>query len=240
MPDFLPRRQVDFLNWSANFDRQINLAPQNFGLAAQQAADYTQRHAAFAQAYPTAIDPAGGGPSAIVGKNQAESALREYARTLAGIIRAQRSVTDEQRIVLGLRQARKRPTRIARPEHAPKIAINWPTGRSVTMHLRDAQRPTSTAKPQGVDNAVIFSFVGEYPRPSMKEWRMHAMATRTTKTIYFEPRYAPLPGVKVWITAQWSNPRGQTGPTAPPVFTHIGFAGFAAAPRGAGHLSLAA
>lgn len=30
------------------------------------------------------------------------------------------------------------------------------------------------------------------------------------------------------ITAQWSNPRGETGPTAPPVFTHLGFGGFAA------------
>lgn len=239
MPDFLPRRQVEFLHWSANFDRHINLAPQDYGLAAQQAAEYSQLHAAFAQAYRIANDPSTGGKSAVAGKDMAEVTLRKHARQLAGIIRAQPGVNDQQRIALGLKQRRRRPTRIGRPEHAPRISIDWPIGRAVTVYLRDAQRPRSKAKPKGVDHAVIFSFVGEYPPALVKDWRIHAMATCNRKTLFFDWRAAPLPGTKVWITARWESPRGEAGPIAPPVFTYIGFAGFAAPPPGAADLALA-
>src|SRR5438128_954067 len=102
MPDFLPRRGFDFLNWSRAFDQQINSDPQAFGIRPEDAAEYAMRHAAFAEAMQTANAPGSRTVPSIARKSTAEAALKQLARALVRAVKLHAGVTPSQRIGLGL------------------------------------------------------------------------------------------------------------------------------------------
>lgn len=87
---------------SKAFSEQISASPEAYGLTSEMAEAYAARHAVFAQAV-LAIGNRGTKTSAMVaGKNDARRALVEMASKLGKIISGTPSVTDAQRVNLGL------------------------------------------------------------------------------------------------------------------------------------------
>lgn len=220
MPDSLPRRGADLVQWSANFDRLINASPESYSLSAGQAAEYTLLHDAFASAYQIANHPAMRTSLAIIDKNDAEKALRANARILARIIRASGVVSDGMIFGLGLHVAKLTRTRIPRPNRAPNLRIDAASGNTLTLRLADVQHTTSRAKPGNAKGAAIFIYAGEHPPASRDDWSFAAHTTQTNAQIHL-PAAMPA-GTKVWITASWHNNKGN-GPLSTPIFTHSGY-----------------
>lgn len=94
---------------SANFSTRITATPAAYGLVAAQATAYAAVNAAYQTAYTTAITPATRTKGAVAAKNDAKDALRAMASDLAKIIDGTPTVTDQQKIDLGL-AIRKTPT----------------------------------------------------------------------------------------------------------------------------------
>jgi hypothetical protein len=122
MPDFLPRRDADLLNWSRNFDQRINSSYEQYGISAQQATDYSPLHAAAA-AYETWQRPDTRTPGARAAKDQAVAALKAQARRLVVFIRATPDVSDTLMIDAGLRPRKRTMTPTPRPDRAPFIRV---------------------------------------------------------------------------------------------------------------------
>lgn len=219
--DFLPRREADLRGFSVNFNSKINsIGPQSLGLTAAQAADYNQVHNSFMAAYVLATSPSTRTRPVVVAKRAAVKALRQLARQLAAIIRAQPGVSDHQKAVLGLtiNGAGGRSPRIARPRTAPRLYITPLEGGRIRLRLRDPGEPAKRGKPTGARSALIMRWVGGHPEPDMSKWKLAGMTTRTTliitlpQTVGGVPRI-PGPGVPgVWIKACWQNPRSESGP----------------------------
>ena len=229
MPDFLPRREAELLQWSANFDRQINDAPGDFGLSVQVAADYRALHEAFAQAYQLSQEPSTRTASAVVAKDDAKAALLALARGLARVVRGQPGVTDAQRLELGLVVRRSgRLARVAAPAAAPQLAVEPILGRgAVRVRLFDPASPNRRAKPRGVAGATLLTFVGEAEPEGSSHWSFGRSTTRTTAVVALPEGGAC--GARVWVTAFWFSPTGRRGPASAAVPT-----------RGAGGWGLAA
>src|SRR5689334_18032600 len=119
MPDFLPRRSVDMLQWSRNFDQLLSTQYQSYGITQPLAELYSQLHADFLEAFRRDADPSTKGPSANLARRTTEAALRKYVRKVALQIRGQADVTDQQRRELGLRERRKKPTKPQLPWSPP-------------------------------------------------------------------------------------------------------------------------
>jgi hypothetical protein len=216
--DFIPPVESEFVTWSTNFNARITATPTAFNLTTLQATAYGTAHDAFVTAYDAANNDGTRTPSAVISKNDAKKVLIDNARMLARIIQAAPSVTNTQKSDLGL-TVHSVHAPIPAPAHAPGLVIEGVSGNTVRIRLIDIENPMRRGKPDGVESAGIFSFVGAAAPTEESAWNYEGNATRTVINVVFPPATAP--GAKVWFTAYWINPRAQKGPSAIPVGTNI-------------------
>jgi hypothetical protein len=218
MPDFLPAKNAELLAWSSSFSEKINLTPTAFGLVASQSAGYQTLHEAFENALSISSDPATRTRGTVQATRDARTPLKAEARELARIINAFPSITNQQRIDLGLTPRTNEPSPINPPEEPPVLEVVSANGRIVKVRLR-GQNSEGRGKPEGVDGATVFAFIGAAPPADITQWIFMGSTTRTIFDVEF-PSSAPA-GAQVWLTAFWKNPRDMSGPACAPVAAYL-------------------
>src|SRR5688572_9679270 len=124
---FLPNKDAALLAWSLNFSTRITATPTAYGLVAADATAYAALHTNFATTM-AAVDPDERNKIATAAKNTARLALKTSARLLAKRVEGTASVTDAQKLELGL-NVRAMPSPIPPPATAPIISITSVMGR---------------------------------------------------------------------------------------------------------------
>ncbi len=189
---FLPDRDSALLAWSLNFKSLITATPTAYGLTAEQASVYDALHEAYATAL-AAADPSIRNKPATATKNVRRAMLKTQARLLAGLIEHTVSVSDAQKLELGL-TVRKPPTPVPAPSASPNIDIVSVNGRSVKVRLH-GDEPGRRGRPAGVQGASVFSYVGEQPTDDISAWKFEGSTTRTRFDVEFPATVQP--GTKV-------------------------------------------
>jgi hypothetical protein len=212
--DFIPSREGERVTYSFNFKERIVAAPTLYGLTADQATAYAALHDDFAEAYQAAIDPSTRTPAAITAKNTAMDLLIAKLRQLAGIVQKCPTVTDEQRVILGLPVRKTEPTPINPPTEMPVLEINERFGTVVQLKLHDGSG-SRRGKPAGVAGASVFSFVGPTPPADVEGWKFEGSTSKTLFDVEFP--VATAPGTVVFFTAFWCNAKFEAGPGCAPV-----------------------
>jgi hypothetical protein len=111
---FTSRKDSVLAAGSANFATKISATPTAYGLVAGQATAYAALNTTFQTAYTTAITPSTRTKATVAAKNSARVPLRKMASDLAKIIDGTPTVTDQQKIDLGL-NVRKTPSNPGSP-----------------------------------------------------------------------------------------------------------------------------
>jgi len=219
---FLPDKDAALLAWSQNFSTKISATPENFGLSSAQATSYQTLHDGFADALAL-CDPAVRNKTSCMAKNTAKLALKDGARSLAKIVEGTDTVTDAQKIELGL-NVRAMPSPIPAPTSAPDIDIVSVLGRTVKLRLHNSGDPSpKRGRPDGVAGATIFSYVGDAPPEDVNDWKFEGNTTRTVIDVEFPVGAAA--GAKVYFTAFWYSARALSGPLCDPVSTVLQYGG---------------
>lgn len=99
---FTERKDSDLASGSNNFSTKISASPTSYGLSASQATAYAALNTAWQAAYQTAITPSTRTKSTVAAKNASRAPLRVMASNLAKIIDGTPTVTDAQKIDLGI------------------------------------------------------------------------------------------------------------------------------------------
>ncbi len=215
--DYLPIREAELVTWIRTFNNGIQSSPTTYGLTVPQATAYGVLADAFIAAYRVAnAEPTRTRPS-IITKDHAKRQAIAATRQLAWIVQKHPGTTDTMRSTLGLTVPAAR-TRIGRPADPPRLIVVSRLATTVRIRLRDAAS-TRRGKPDGVQGARLYSYVGATPPAAIDDWRSEGQITRPVCDVVF-PFMTP-PGAVVWMTAQWYNPRGETGPACAPVSTNI-------------------
>lgn len=210
---------ANLLVGSLNFSTLISAGAASYGLLPAQAVSYAALHSSYASAFAAAADPISRTKGKVATKNSCRRFLIEGARNLAAIIQSTPTVTDEQKIDLGL-TVRSAPQPQPRPTEPPDMDIVSVEGHLVKLRLHDSTTPSRRGRPPGASGAAVLSYVGETPSADPAEWRLEGPTTRTTVEVQFDSSIAP--GSKVYLTAFWFNARGQ-GPACAPESTYIQF-----------------
>lgn len=105
---FFNGRYTRLYNGSAVFSAKINSSPELYGLSALQASSYAALHAVYAEKYLAAANRDHRSPVDTLARNDAAIPLKAMAVQLASIINSVPSVTNEQKLELGL-SVRKTP-----------------------------------------------------------------------------------------------------------------------------------
>ena len=216
---FLPDTDAALLAWSLNLSNLITATPTTYGLVAGDATAYSALHTSYASAL-AACDPGQRSKSLVATKNAARAALKNSARLLAKRVEGTASVTDAQKIELGL-NVRAMPSPIPAPSNPPALDIVSVTGRTVRVRLHDAADASRRGKPAGVAGATVFSYVGAAAPTDPAAWKFEGNTTRTTIDVVFPDTVAA--GAVAWITAFWRNERDLSGPACAPISTNLQF-----------------
>lgn len=219
---FLPRTDAALLAWANNFLAVAQAAPATYGLTAAQCTDFGTLVTAYAAAL-AACDPGIRNKAATVTKKQARVDLEQSARLLAMLVQAQASVTDAQKIKLGL-NVRAMPTRRPVPDTEPGLRVVSVFGQTVKIRLFD-KMAGRRGKPPGVIGASVFTYVGPVAPQNIAEWAFRGNWGTTSIDVAFASDLPP--GTLVWFTACWFNGRKQSGPACAPVYTHLAGGGVA-------------
>lgn len=217
MASFLPDRDDELLAWSVNFSTRITATPTAFGLTAALATAYATVHSNYATAL-AACDPGERSKADVAAKNVARATLKAQASLLAKLVQGTASVTDSQKIELGL-NVRAEPTPRPAPAAPPTLAVKVVSGWTVSIKLSDSQDSGRRGKPADVIGASIFSYVGATPPTDISDWKFEGNTGRVKQNVVFDDTLAP--GTKVWLTAFWFNGRKQSGPACAPVSTNL-------------------
>jgi hypothetical protein len=227
--NYIPTREADLLAWANNFNILLGTMGTAVGLDAGQVTAFNALYTAFADAYAvTQSDDRG--PVATQTKKTAKHAMVNGPggiRKLVGIIQKHPATTNTQREALRITIPDTEPTPIPPPEFAPILIVTSMPGRVMKIRLQNPQRPKHNKRPDGVQGATLFSYVGEEAPADIDLWKFEGSTTRTEFTAEIPVTVAE--GTKVWFTAFWFNPRSQSGPPATPVFAHVQYGGMAAA-----------
>ncbi len=217
---YLPTRESELVTWSTSFAQVIAAGATAYGLTDLQSDAYGEAQSAFVAAHQTANDPATRSPANIEAKNAAKSALITLTRQLVKVVQAWPDITDQKRVALGITVPDDEPTPVPVPDTSPRIEITSVDGWMISFQLYDGGS-TSRAKPEGVQGAYVYRYVGETPPSDVDAWTMAGSTSKTESKVVIPSSVAP--GTKVWLTAAWVNTKLQTGPACTPISRHVGF-----------------
>jgi hypothetical protein len=215
-PDFIPRRDRDFLPFARNFTARLVDDPPGFGVSAADAAALQVLMDSFDSAMSRASEPATRTSPSVCGKVSARGLLATEIRRLSRIIRADVSVNDAQRRDLGLTPTTAPPVYNGPPQTRPLLQVQALHGNRARLRLTDADSPLQRGKPPGTVGAILFIKVGADEGAGETAYTYAGLATTGLHTIQFPPEAARR---EVLITARWFNLRGEEGPQALPART---------------------
>jgi hypothetical protein len=210
-PDYLPRRDADFLAFAQNFAGQVSADPAALGLSGSDVGALAVLCDAFVSAFAASRDPMMRTRGRIAAKDSARALLAAEMRALARRIGANLSVSDAQRIELGLTPRSAVPVYSGPPRTRPLLSVRPLRGNRARVRLSDAQSPTHRGKPPGAVGAVLLIRIGAGEGSAEGAFAYAGLATKAIHTIQL-PRQAV--SQEVWITARWFNLRGEEGPQA--------------------------
>jgi hypothetical protein len=214
---FLPNSDGALLAWSQNFSTLLSATPATWGVSVSQASQYAALNTAYSAALTLANNPTTRTKANVAAKNTARESLKIDARLLAKIVDGQATVTNQQRIQLGL-NVKTVPVPVPAPALPPEIDIVSVIGRTVKVRVHNSAT-TKRARPAGVTGATMFSFAGAVPPSDVTLWTFQGSTSKTVIDIPFPTTTAA--GSQVWVTAFWYNGKGQSGPAGTPVTTYL-------------------
>lgn len=219
---YIPARDAELSEWAQNLYDRLAVAPENYGVNADQVAPFATAQEAFKAAYAVTSNPATRTTPAIATKNDRKAEMIAAARLLVGTIQSWPAMTDAKRDELQIPVRDNEPTPIGPPTEMPVLRVAAVNGQVVDLEVRREDGQTKR-KPVGVRAVWLYSHTGENPPTDLKQWDFRGGSTKYNPQIVFAETATP--GTEVWVTALWVNPTDQPGPACAPVKTHINFVG---------------
>jgi hypothetical protein len=211
----IPTKDTTLPAWAANFNERINATPLVFSIQPDEALAFTSLYDVFIAAMTAlnAAEAAGiASKSLHSAKNSAKRDLLAYGRELYARIQSSLSVSNANKDLVGVKVRKTTRTSATVPTAIPEVDIRSVNGRTLSLQLHDAE--ANRRKPEGVDNAVIMTFVGATPPDESGAWKLEGTTGRTRFDVTFAPSVEP--GATVWVTVFWANSAGY-GPACTPV-----------------------
>lgn len=160
---FFTGKDSELYTGSNAFSTKITATPTAYGLVAAQATAYAAKNTAYAAAYVAATDPATRTKGTIAAKNAARAALRFIAADYASIIVGTATVTDEQKLDLGIR-VRGTPGPVPPPGTVTGLVVTLAGNGSLNLKWK-CKNPKGSVGTlyqvwRKIDDATEFTYIG--------------------------------------------------------------------------------
>jgi hypothetical protein len=217
-----PAAEADLITAATTFHDVANVAPSTYALTAAQLTSLQTKLTLFVSKWDVCQNPGTRTVVATQEKNAAKIDLVSYLRALVRIVQNAITTTNVMRTALGIPLRADVVSPIPVPPWAPELVVRKVWGHQITCRI---ESPVSEGRgwPPGVYGAQIYTLVAPEPSTDTEQYVPQGLVTRTNFVIQM-PDSVPA-GSKVWITAQFVNPRGQAGVACTPVLSGVGYEG---------------
>ena len=222
----IPLKDALLVQWAANADAKLTATPAVWGYTAPQAVAFHAAAQGYIDAYNAMMQAREDGTrseSLTAIKDTNRLALLDLARPLYAAVQASKTISDADKILLGVHVRDTTPTPEPIPAFAPLASIVAVDGNTVTLRLRDAQSPDSKRRPIGTLGSSVFSYVGEEAPTDPAAYKFEGNTGKTRVDVAFAPTVTP--GTTVWLTAFWFNGSKQSGPACNPISAVVNYGG---------------
>lgn len=209
--DYVPAKLADFAVWLANFATLIAADPTDYGLITGDATAISAQNTAFQAAYAISSTPTTRTSATIATTNGARISALSIVRPYAMRINANQTVTDAQRVDLGLTVRTVTPTPVPPPATAPVLSLRSAIPGQYTVDYRDASNPAPRSKPANVLGCEIVMAIGTAPAVDPDVLPTKVVSTKTPFQVQFAPGDT---GKTVTFYARWRNRSGSSGISA--------------------------
>lgn len=206
--DYIPTTDAEFLTWTRTFASYVLAHAAALGLSAESTALDDKR-----SVWETAVDNAAAAQTALRTANQHKNDLRkeleQMIRSAVRRIQAVPTVTDEQRLSMGITVMDTTPTaHLAAPATRPIGVVDTSQRLRHEICFFDEATPRSRAKPAGVMGCEIWVKIGT-PPADPSELTFVALDTATP----YIAEYAGADAGKVaYYMLRWVSTRSEKGP----------------------------
>ncbi|MDR2358222.1 MAG: hypothetical protein LBD87_00280 [Prevotellaceae bacterium] len=206
--NFLPRKDVEFLQWATNFLVVLLKILSRIGFPDSVYGILNERVDIFSNKLRIADAPETRTKATVQEKNEARKSLESYLRQAIGeYLTRNHLVTDADRDNLGLpiRKTTHTPAPVATTIPWVQVVIN------LIRHLRFdfGGSEGSKAKPAGQHGMELAARIGDEKPANVHELTHSYFDTHTPLTIDFEEEDR---GKTFWYAVRWENTRGEKGP----------------------------
>jgi hypothetical protein len=217
-PSWIPSKDADFDTFSNNFKSLIVATPTNYGLTTSDGTALSTAWTSFHNAYLIATTGSTRNHGTIQTKNAQKANLRTLMQNYGTTIRANRAVSDELKINLGLHVRDASPTPIPPPSTAPSLLLGNTRPGVQQVRATDESTPNSRAKPNGTAGMLVFRAVETAPVTDPDTCRFLVFAGRTDFTCNYTSADN---GKTATYFARWTNAKGEMGPWSQPLTVPI-------------------
>ena len=218
----IPLQDSLLVPYLENFTTRIQASPVTFGLVAGQAAELYTRKQAFVNSYTAMMNARADGTRSeaqTVTKNTRKAAVLSYARELYALISANKSVSNTDKMLVGVHVRDTKPTRVDPPNVRPGVLVRSVVGRTVYTTIHESASSPKRRKPKGALQAFVYWFAGEDYPSDPTHWQFAGPATKAEFEFTVPSTVAG--GTQIWIAAAWVSRRGDTGPVSIPISTNV-------------------
>lgn len=218
----VPKIDAQLRSYAINFSTRVAENPSSFGVTEPQSTQLESATNAFVTAYDTMMagrDSGNRSQAQTVIKDDTKKTLLQILRDLYKVIGGMPSVTNDQRVQLGIHVPDVEPTPIPPPSDKPVITLGKADGFYLPFTVTNPGYP-GKGKGPGISGLALFTFVGPTPPQELHQWQFQANMSTMSGVIGFPPTLPPFS--KVWVSGFFFNPRKQSGPMADPVSTNLG------------------
>lgn len=219
---YMPQADQPFLFWLENFSSRISANWSMFGLGEPDAQSIAGHYQAYAEILPKALSPSTRNSGVIAQKDAAKAAARAACRVYAMIIKANKSVSNQDKIDLGLHVNDTTPTPIPAPATAPMLQIKGLFSGEHEIIFRDEMTPDSKRKAPGAVVVELYVYVGNTATLDFNKAKFVGAYGKGPILHSFEPE--DVSKVATYF-ARWRTLRGLSGPWSTPVCMTIAFGG---------------
>jgi hypothetical protein len=200
------------------FATGIAAAPATYFVSAPDATSITNAVNGFDTALTTAVTPATRNVGSVAAKDNSRAAAVALCRQYAILIKYNAGISDESKLLIGVKPPTTTRSPVGPPDEAPVIAVLGATFGSHTVRYMDPDGGDSVRKPGSATNLQVYRAIG----PA-------AVTDEAATTFYNSFRRNPIAiefdhaddGKVATYFARWANAKGEVGPWSAPVSMRI-------------------
>jgi|GEM_PF-2114604 len=214
---WIPNEDSKLSTFGMTFATLVSTDPARYGLTPADAAEVLDAAEAFDAAFRVWSAPATAVTPNLCIKDQARETLVAVLRRLGGLARVSASVTDADKIALGVKPTPRSYRRNPAPQDRPTLALafNNHTGHTLRFHNGNS---TSKARPRGTVGLLLFRTIAHIAARDPGEAQFVGFVTRDRVVLDRTPGQG---GMVATYFARWAGTKGDLGPWSTPISASI-------------------